>query len=450
MVEYTTARGECSRDPRLRRRARRARPAQVGGHERAHVALRLGGDDRDGRARALHRADELGVGRAQAGGRAERHEQDVDGGGGAHCLGRRRAVEARDLAAEARGAHELDRAQRRGALDEEGDAVALLDGQDGRVLAAPRERPDDREPGRDPGDLRRQEGQAAGDDGARRPAATGGSSRRRPAGARASSSPPWRRPAGARSAARPGRGGRGRRRSARRRATSPRVTNTSVESSSRRGAGDRQHGQRGRGSRAEQDGRLEQVDEPHYPASASSSARIPCGPFDDEVGLRGDLVRRLLVHARRRTRPARARPPRRARAAPGTRRGRSGRRPRRAPRRCRFRAAAARCPCPCASRRAGGPRGPCAPSGSRSRPPRRARRARARPPRRPPRPGAPRQWKAAIASLSSPRTRSSCSSGRPLARGELLHALRPRRPCPGRAPTSVEPPRSISAPWLPT
>ena len=68
-----------------------------------------------------------------------------------------------------------DRPHRRRALDVERHAVALLDGDDRRVLAAPGERPDDREAGRDPRDLRDEERRAtAGGDRATAAAATGG------------------------------------------------------------------------------------------------------------------------------------------------------------------------------------------------------------------------------------------------------------------------------------
>ena len=59
--------------------------------------------------------------------------------------------------------------------------------------------------------------------------------------------------------------------------------------------------------------------------------------------------------------------------------------------------------------------------------PRRARRSPAPPRSAASSSGAPRQWKAAIASLSSLRTRSALVLGRVGARGELAHARRPRR-----------------------
>src|SRR4051812_42741926 len=51
----------------------------------------------------------------------------------------------RDVAPEALRAHELDRRERRRALDEELHAVALLDRGHGLLLVAPRERPYERE-----------------------------------------------------------------------------------------------------------------------------------------------------------------------------------------------------------------------------------------------------------------------------------------------------------------
>src|SRR3954454_23157327 len=66
----------------------------------------------------------------------------------------------RQIPTEPRRAQELDRAQRRRLLDVERDAVAVLDGGHGAVLAAPRERPDHREARGDPGDLRREEREA--------------------------------------------------------------------------------------------------------------------------------------------------------------------------------------------------------------------------------------------------------------------------------------------------
>ena len=66
------------------------------------------------------------------------------------------------IAAEARCANELDGGERRRAVDVEAGAVAFLDRRHRGLLAAPGERPDDREARGDPADLRRDEAQRAG------------------------------------------------------------------------------------------------------------------------------------------------------------------------------------------------------------------------------------------------------------------------------------------------
>src|SRR5215213_10740888 len=85
------------------------------------------------------------------------------GGDGSHASARRRRrsrlrlFELPRARLEAGRAQQLDRLQRRGALDVVAHAVALLDRSHGRVLATPGQRPDDREAGRDRGDLREHE-----------------------------------------------------------------------------------------------------------------------------------------------------------------------------------------------------------------------------------------------------------------------------------------------------
>ena len=87
---------------------------------------------------------------------------------------------------------ERHRAQRRGRSDVEAHAVALLDRRHGRVLAAPRERPDDREAGGDPRDLRRQQGEAARPTSVNTSSGHSRLSRIAPGGARAASRWPSR------------------------------------------------------------------------------------------------------------------------------------------------------------------------------------------------------------------------------------------------------------------
>jgi len=94
------------------------------------------------------------------------------------------------VAAEARGANEPHRAERRGGLDVEADPVAVLDRADGLLPPAPGERDQDRVAGADRGDLRPDPGEAGGDEreGADRPQplereparAVGREARRRP------------------------------------------------------------------------------------------------------------------------------------------------------------------------------------------------------------------------------------------------------------------------------
>ena len=71
----------------------------------------------------------------------------------------------RHVSLKARGADQPDGAERRGRLDVEPDAVALLDGRDGLVAAAPGEGDEDRVAGADGGDLRPDPGQPGAEDG---------------------------------------------------------------------------------------------------------------------------------------------------------------------------------------------------------------------------------------------------------------------------------------------
>src|SRR4051812_50194199 len=66
-----------AREERRARRRGGACPQQVGERQGAHVALRRGGGKRDPRAGPLERTPQLGIGGAEAGGRAERDDQDV-------------------------------------------------------------------------------------------------------------------------------------------------------------------------------------------------------------------------------------------------------------------------------------------------------------------------------------------------------------------------------------
>ena len=168
---------------------------------------------------------------------------------------------------EAGRAVQRDRLDRRGAHDIEADAVALLDGGDGGVLAAPGERPDDREAHGDAGDLGGEEGEAAGDqrEEQQRPQAVeqdragmvlgqGG------AGARAGEQARDRRVGlGAAAEAQPDQGG-----------DHPPAERDGEQAllgaDAHLRAGDGEHGdggERGRGARAEQDGGLEEIDEAH-------------------------------------------------------------------------------------------------------------------------------------------------------------------------------------------
>ena len=81
-----------ARDRSEGRDARRARPHQVGQRERAHLAWRRGGGEHDLRAGAPQARGELGVGCAQADGRAERDDQDVRHGATTAAASRGRAL----------------------------------------------------------------------------------------------------------------------------------------------------------------------------------------------------------------------------------------------------------------------------------------------------------------------------------------------------------------------
>ena len=134
-------------------------------HERAHLAAPGPVSTLTVRAPARpNAAASSRAGRAPAGGGADGDDQDIGGrvrrrrpSGASDRGARGRDAEAPlssiRLRAEARGAHQLDRLQRRGALDVEAGAVALLDRRHRRRLAPPRERPDDREAGGDRRDL---------------------------------------------------------------------------------------------------------------------------------------------------------------------------------------------------------------------------------------------------------------------------------------------------------
>jgi MFS family permease len=90
-------------------------------------------------------------------------------GAGAYIVlrrwGRWRVPGRSAVAGEAGGADQPDGTERRGGLDVEADAVALLDGRDGLVAAAPGERDSDRVAGADGGDLRPDPGEPGADEG---------------------------------------------------------------------------------------------------------------------------------------------------------------------------------------------------------------------------------------------------------------------------------------------
>ena len=169
-----SARGRCSAIPRSRRRAGGARPDEVGERERAHLARRRGAATT---ATSPRRARSAPASSASAARRpaVEPSEtmQDVGHGGAQRVpltdvsVGTSRRKPGR--------AHELHRPHRRRALDVERHAVALLDRRDRRVLAAPGERPDDREAGgRSPGTCGNDEAERRRRRPSRPAAATGG------------------------------------------------------------------------------------------------------------------------------------------------------------------------------------------------------------------------------------------------------------------------------------
>ncbi len=90
----------------------------------------------------------------------------ISGDGPVHLLGAARFETGRP--------QQGHRLQRRRAPDVEAGPVALLDRRHGRILAAPGERPDDRETRRDTRDLGREEGKPTREEGEQRPAARGG------------------------------------------------------------------------------------------------------------------------------------------------------------------------------------------------------------------------------------------------------------------------------------
>ncbi|MGI9019515.1 MAG: MFS transporter [Solirubrobacterales bacterium] len=89
-------------------------------------------------------------------------------GAGAHIAlrrrGRRRMPRGGAVPAEAGRANQLDRGEGRGGLDVEANPVALLDGRDRLVAAAPRQRDADRVPGPDGGHLRPEPGEPGRDE----------------------------------------------------------------------------------------------------------------------------------------------------------------------------------------------------------------------------------------------------------------------------------------------
>ena len=192
--------------------------------------------------------------------------------------------------------------QRRGAVDVEAHAVALLDRRHGRLLAAPGERPDDREAGRD----RRRSAARRRRQHAGAERSTSSSGHRRLSSVRAGlqlgqrASASGRRPAAARSRARPRCRGRWRRRSAPRSTHQPR--RRTIERARRTSLREADHGQRREQRRrggAQQDRGLEEVAEPQS-SSARSRSRTPSVPVDHRVGLLLELARALVrAHARR-------------------------------------------------------------------------------------------------------------------------------------------------------
>ena len=172
------------------------------------------------------------------------------------------------------------------------------------------------------------------------------------------------------------------------------------------------HAERRRRAGAQHHRRSQEVDEPHSGREHGEQSADAGGAVDEQVGALRELRRRLVGGARRCTARSSARPRRAARAAPRTRRGRSGRRRRRALRRGRAPSSSRATPRPLSSAHAaGGSRAPCGPrwvqkpAASAAASPTAITAASAAASS-----GAPRQCNAAIACLSSRRTRRRCSS----------------------------------------
>ncbi len=148
--------GACGGDRRAGRRAGPAGLDEVGQRERPHAAApgRCATSSTLAPARRRPATSSLGGG-APAARAVDRDDEDVGSRPGRSRRSRRArrgargAVHLHQVGAEAGRADQLDRAQRRGPLDVEARAVALLDRGHRRGLPAPGERPDDREAGGD-------------------------------------------------------------------------------------------------------------------------------------------------------------------------------------------------------------------------------------------------------------------------------------------------------------
>ena len=332
---------------------------------------------------------------------------------------------------------------RRRRLDVERDAVALLDRADGRLLAAPGERPDDREAARDPRDLR----------GERTPRPSASSVDSSSGHRRLTSSSPGRCSGSSvvdfASASSRAIGGFV---SARRPSQAPIIAaashqpamnSTSVGLASALAASDRHGGERRRRAGAQQHrrraGSRRSASRGGYPASAEQELADAARAVDEQVGRRLELRRRLVgAHA---DADGRAELARRHELAQGGERVEVGavvadveRGVEVAP------ASRRRTPRPLSIATGGRTSSTLRPqcvarpaASARSATSRTAASAASSS-------GAPRQWKAAIASLSSARTRRRCSAGVQASRAKARTRPPRRRPRGRSRPPCRRPP----------